>query len=63
MKSLLQINILQMKNQLQAITVEGAQEMFGTTSKMMYVTGMKTESDFDDVNLDFIRKYGIPSTC
>jgi hypothetical protein len=31
------------------------------TSKMLYVVGMKTESDFADVYLDFIRKYGIPS--
>jgi hypothetical protein len=31
------------------------------TSKMMYVTGMKTESEFSDVYLDFIRKYSIPS--
>jgi hypothetical protein len=31
------------------------------TSEMMYVAGMKTESEFADVYLDFIRKYGIPS--
>jgi hypothetical protein len=31
------------------------------TSKMQYVAGMKTESEFADVYLDFIRKYGIPS--
>jgi hypothetical protein len=31
------------------------------TSKMPYVAGMKTESEFADVYLDFIRKYGIPS--
>jgi hypothetical protein len=31
------------------------------TSKMLYVAGMKTESEFADVYLDFIRKYGIPS--
>jgi hypothetical protein len=31
------------------------------TSKMLYVAGMKTESEFSDVYLDFIRKYGIPS--
>jgi hypothetical protein len=30
-------------------------------SKMLYVAGMKTESDFSDVYLDFIRKYGISS--
>jgi hypothetical protein len=32
------------------------------TSKMLYVAGMKTESEFADVYLDFIRKCGIPST-
>jgi hypothetical protein len=32
-----------------------AQVFFGMTSKM------KTESEFADVYLDFIRKYGIPS--
>jgi hypothetical protein len=31
------------------------------TSKMMYVAGMKTESEFADVYLGFIRKCGIPS--
>jgi hypothetical protein len=31
------------------------------TSKMLYVSGMKMESEFADVYLDFIRKYGIPS--
>jgi hypothetical protein len=31
------------------------------TSKMLYIAGMKTESEFADVYLDFIRKYGIPS--
>jgi hypothetical protein len=30
------------------------------TSKMLYIAGMKTESEFADVYLDFIRKYGIP---
>jgi hypothetical protein len=30
-------------------------------SKMLYVAGMKTESEFAEVYLDFIRKYGIPS--
>jgi hypothetical protein len=38
-----------------------AQVFFGMTSKMLYVAGMKTESEFADVYLDFIRKYGIPS--
>jgi hypothetical protein len=31
------------------------------TSKTLYVAGMKTESDFPDVYLDFIRQHGIPS--
>jgi hypothetical protein len=31
------------------------------TSKMLYVAVMITESEFADVYLDFIRKYGIPS--
>jgi hypothetical protein len=31
------------------------------TSKLLYDVGMKTESEFADVYLDFIRKYGIPS--
>ena len=31
------------------------------TSKMLHVAGMKTESDFSDVYLDFIRQYGISS--
>jgi hypothetical protein len=33
-----------------------SQVFFGMTSKMLYVSGMKTESDFADVYLDFIRK-------
>jgi hypothetical protein len=46
-------------------SVEGydcAQIFFVMTSKMPYAAGMKTESEFADVYLDFIRKYGIPST-
>jgi hypothetical protein len=31
------------------------------TSKMLYDAGMKTESEFADVCLDHIRKYGTPS--
>jgi hypothetical protein len=31
------------------------------TSKMLYVAGMKTESEFADIYLDLNRKYGIPS--
>jgi hypothetical protein len=45
-------------------SIEGyhrAQVFFGMTSKMLYVAGMKTESEFAGVYLDFIRKYGIPS--
>jgi hypothetical protein len=45
-------------------SIEGyhcAQVFFGMTSKMLYVSGMKTESEFADVYLDFIRKCGIPS--
>jgi hypothetical protein len=46
-------------------SIEGyhcAQVFFGMTSKMLYVGGMKTESEFADVYLDFIRKYDIPSS-
>jgi hypothetical protein len=32
------------------------------TSKMLCVAGMKIESEFADVYLDFIRKCGIPSS-
>jgi hypothetical protein len=45
-------------------SIEGyhcAQVFFGMTSKMLYVAGMKTESEFAGVYLDFIRKYVIPS--
>jgi hypothetical protein len=45
-------------------SIEGyhcAQIFFRMTSKMLYVAAMKTESEFADVYLDFIRKYGIPS--
>jgi hypothetical protein len=38
-----------------------AQVFFGMTSKMLYVARMKTESEFPDVYLDFIRLCGIPS--
>jgi hypothetical protein len=31
------------------------------TSKMLYDAGIKIESEFADVYLDFIRKFGIPS--
>jgi hypothetical protein len=45
-------------------SIEGyhcAQVFFGVTSKMLYVSGMKTESEYAYVYLDFIRKYGFPS--
>jgi hypothetical protein len=45
-------------------SIEGfhcAQFFFGMTSRMLYVAGMETESEFPDVYLDFIRKHGIPS--
>jgi hypothetical protein len=45
-------------------SIEGyrcAQVFFGMTSKILYDGGMKTESEFADVYLDFIRKYGITS--
>ena len=35
-----------------------AQVFFGMTSNMLVVTGMKTESEFPDVYLDFIRQHG-----
>jgi hypothetical protein len=35
--------------------------IFGMTSKRLYVAGMKTESEFADVSLDFISKYIILS--
>jgi hypothetical protein len=38
-----------------------AKIIFGMTSKMLYVADMKTDSEFADVYLDYIRKYGIPS--
>jgi hypothetical protein len=40
-------------------SIEGyycSQVFFGMTSKMLYVAGMKTELDFAEVYLDFIRK-------
>jgi hypothetical protein len=45
-------------------SIEGyhcAQVFFGMTSKMLYVAFMKSESEFVEVYLDFISKYGIPS--
>jgi hypothetical protein len=45
-------------------SIEGyhcVQVFFGMTSKILSIVGMKTESEFAGVYLDFIRKYGIPS--
>jgi hypothetical protein len=45
-------------------SIEGyhcAQAFFGMTSKILIVSGMKTESEFPDVYLDFIRQHGISS--
>jgi hypothetical protein len=45
-------------------SIEGfycAQVFVGMTSKTLYVADMKTESEFPDVYLDFIRQHGIPS--
>jgi hypothetical protein len=45
-------------------SIEGyqcAHVFFGMTSRMLYVDGMKTESEFADVRLDFIIKCGISS--
>ena len=43
-------------------SIEGyhcVQVFFGLTSKMLLVAGMKTQSDFSDVYLDFIRQHDI----
>jgi hypothetical protein len=40
--------------------VNCAYVFFGMTSKILSIEGMKTESEYADVYLDFIRKYGIP---
>jgi hypothetical protein len=37
------------------------QVFFGMISKMLHVAGMKTESEFPYVYLDFIRQHSIPS--
>jgi hypothetical protein len=46
-----------MKNQLLSLCTI----IFGMTSKMLYFTGNKSESEFADIHLDFIRKCSIPS--
>jgi hypothetical protein len=46
------------------ISIDGyycEQVFFGMTSKMLHVVGIKTESEFPDVYLDFIRQNGITS--
>ena len=45
-------------------SIEGyycAHVFFGMTSKMLHVVGMKIESEFPDVYLNFIKQHGIPS--
>jgi len=45
-------------------SIEGyyySQVLFGMTSKVLHVAGMKTESEFQDAYLDFIRQHGIQS--
>jgi hypothetical protein len=59
MRSLLQIHIF--ANEKSIDGYHCAQAFFGMTSNMLYIAGMKTESEFADVYLDFISKYGIPS--
>jgi hypothetical protein len=44
-------------------SIEGyysAQVFFGMTSNMLFVAGMKTESEFPYIYLEFIRQDGIP---
>jgi hypothetical protein len=46
-------------------SIEGyycGQAFFGMTSKRLFVSGMKTESEFSDVHLDLIQQHGTPST-
>jgi hypothetical protein len=59
MRSLLQIHIFQMKKSIEGY--HSANIFFGMISKMLYVAGMKTESEFADVYLDYFRKFYIPS--
>jgi hypothetical protein len=54
MKSLLQIDILQMKNQLKAVIVHTYALESPLIPKVLYVTGMKTELENADIHLDFI---------
>jgi hypothetical protein len=57
--SLLQILIFLLQNLWKVSIVH--KSFFGMTSKTLYVAGMKTESEFPDVYLDFIRQHSIPS--
>ena len=46
------------------MSIEGyycAQAFFGMTSKMLCGAGMKTESEFPNVYIDFFKQHGIPS--
>jgi hypothetical protein len=51
-----------MNNQLKAITVHKYVLFFGMTYKMLHAADKKTQLEFADVYLDFIREYGIPSS-
>jgi hypothetical protein len=53
--------MLRHKRLYEVIATDTYLVFFGMTSKMLYVAGMKTESEFADVYLVFIGKYGIPS--
>jgi hypothetical protein len=50
---------LQVENLLESMIVH--KSFLGMTSKMLFVAGMNTESEFPDDHLDCIRQYGIPS--
>ena len=39
-----------------------SQVFFGCTSRLLYIVGMKTESEFPDAYADFMRDCGIPHT-
>jgi hypothetical protein len=54
MKLLPMITVLQLKDII-------VHKFFGITSRMMFIAGIKIESEFPDVYLDFIWQYGIPS--
>jgi hypothetical protein len=59
-RSLLQTSNLLLKGLLKDIHC--AESLFGITSKMLYVEGRETESEFSDAyNIVFIRQHGTPS--